>query len=158
MRFSPSCFGLDSWHSQNLSTRFILDSWCCRDLLTALLRPADRGFKMLIEPIWYYKTKLQKKYVIFFSPVHEVPFSSESKFQFSVHSLRSESQLLLVMKGAPEKIVERCSTIVLEHGEVEVSPSKIQPGAKPIKICSASIYSTMEITRCTHCDWLPRVM
>ena len=70
----------------------------------------------------YYDDNLGQ--ILDFFPVHEVPFSSESKFQFSVHSMRSESQVLLVMKGAPEKILERCSTIILEHGEVVVSPLK----------------------------------
>ncbi len=61
--------------------------------------------------------------------VHEVPFTSESKFQLSVHSMHTDStfstpatatKLLLVMKGAPEKIIERCSTILIVDEEVEV--------------------------------------
>ena len=43
--FSPSSPGFDSRHSQEFF------SWCCWDLLTALLRAEDRDLKMSIEPI-----------------------------------------------------------------------------------------------------------
>ncbi|XP_078512737.1 sodium/potassium-transporting ATPase subunit alpha-1-like isoform X3 [Lissotriton helveticus] len=45
----------------------------------------------------------------------EVPFNSTNKFQLSVHKNANpkESRYLLVMKGAPERILERCSTILL---------------------------------------------
>ncbi|XP_063217397.1 sodium/potassium-transporting ATPase subunit alpha-like [Bacillus rossius redtenbacheri] len=43
--------------------------------------------------------------------VCEVPFNSVNKYQVSVHE--SEGGYLLVMKGAPERILERCSTIFI---------------------------------------------
>ncbi|XP_020835239.1 sodium/potassium-transporting ATPase subunit alpha-2-like [Phascolarctos cinereus] len=46
--------------------------------------------------------------------VAEIPFNSTNKYQVSVH-IRDESsrKYLLVMKGAPERILERCSTILI---------------------------------------------
>ena len=74
---------------------------------------------------------------IFVSAVYEIPFSSESKFQLSVHKLEAcpkqllptfksltrmpeDSKMLLVMKGAPEKILERCTTVRLGDKDVSV--------------------------------------
>lgn len=51
--------------------------------------------------------------------VYEVPFSSESKSQISIHTLQS-GQVFLVMKGAPEKIFSCCSTILVETGEEQL--------------------------------------
>jgi len=36
--------------------------------------------------------------------------------QLSIHELADAKQYILVMKGAPERILDRCSTILL-HGE-----------------------------------------
>merc|ERR1711970_1370441 len=51
--------------------------------------------------------------------VCEIPFNSTNKFQVSVHEQedKSDSRYLLVMKGAPERILERCSTIVVDGKE-----------------------------------------
>lgn len=48
--------------------------------------------------------------------VHEVPFNSTNKYQLSVHVVNG--QHVLVMKGAPEQILSRCSYIV-NNGQVE---------------------------------------
>lgn len=40
----------------------------------------------------------------------DVPFNSTNKYQVSVHE-NPEGGYLLVMKGAPERIVQRCSQI-----------------------------------------------
>eukprot|EP00002_Diphylleia_rotans_P025318 TRINITY_DN4_c0_g1_i1.p1 TRINITY_DN4_c0_g1~~TRINITY_DN4_c0_g1_i1.p1 ORF type:complete len:1021 (-),score=231.41 TRINITY_DN4_c0_g1_i1:296-3358(-) len=51
----------------------------------------------------------------------EVPFNSTNKYQLSVHKQEAdarESRHLLVMKGAPERILERCSSILV-GGKVE---------------------------------------
>jgi sodium/potassium-transporting ATPase subunit alpha len=42
--------------------------------------------------------------------VHEVPFNSTNKYQLSIHVVNG--QHVMVMKGAPERILERCSYIV----------------------------------------------
>ncbi|CAJ0957790.1 unnamed protein product [Ranitomeya imitator] len=55
-----------------------------------------------------------------FKKVTEVPFNSTNKFQLSVHELQDPLDLryLLVMKGAPERILERCSTIMIKGQEI----------------------------------------
>ncbi|XP_071772883.1 potassium-transporting ATPase alpha chain 1 [Centroberyx gerrardi] len=55
-----------------------------------------------------------------FKKVVEVPFNSTNKFQLSVHELEDPLDLryLLVMKGAPERILERCSTILIKGQEL----------------------------------------
>merc|ERR1712158_91139 len=49
----------------------------------------------------------------------EIPFNSTNKFQVSVHETSDpdEKRALLVMKGAPERILQRCSTIVIDGTE-----------------------------------------
>merc|ERR1712172_213853 len=49
----------------------------------------------------------------------EIPFNSTNKFQVSVHKTSdpSDKRHLLVMKGAPERILQRCSTIVIDGEE-----------------------------------------
>ncbi|XKL67945.1 hypothetical protein PGB90_003436 [Kerria lacca] len=49
-----------------------------------------------------------------YKKVAEIPFNSTDKFQASIHVLPSNEHLL-VMKGAPEKILERC--IKMRYGE-----------------------------------------
>jgi len=50
--------------------------------------------------------------------VCEIPFNSSNKYQVSIHETDTEgdNRYCLVMKGAPERILERCSTILI-HGE-----------------------------------------
>ncbi|XP_066517591.1 sodium/potassium-transporting ATPase subunit alpha-1-like [Hoplias malabaricus] len=54
------------------------------------------------------------------SKLAEIPFNSTSKYQLSIHKNlnSSETKHLLLMKGAPERILERCSTILLQ-GKME---------------------------------------
>jgi len=51
--------------------------------------------------------------------VCEIPFNSQNKFQVSIHETEdpNEKRYLLVMKGAPERILERCATIVVDGTE-----------------------------------------
>ena len=63
--------------------------------------------------------------------VCEVPFNSTNKYQVSIHELRNSSDPdddhihhLLVMKGAPERIIERCSTIFVDGQDIEMSDCK----------------------------------
>ena len=48
--------------------------------------------------------------------VCEIPFNSTNKFQVSIHRVDdpNEDRHLLVMKGAPERILERCTSIVID--------------------------------------------
>eukprot|EP00118_Oscarella_pearsei_P002645 m.11136 g.11136 ORF g.11136 m.11136 type:complete len:1036 (+) comp23003_c0_seq1:66-3173(+) len=52
--------------------------------------------------------------------VAEIPFNSTNKYQVSIHAQEdpSDKRYLLVMKGAPERILDRCSTILLQGKEV----------------------------------------
>ncbi|KAA0710048.1 Sodium/potassium-transporting ATPase subunit alpha-3 [Triplophysa tibetana] len=54
-----------------------------------------------------------------FKKVAEIPFNSTNKYQLSVHEMddSSENHYLLVMKGAPERILDRCSTILQQGKE-----------------------------------------
>uniref|UniRef100_A0A665VTK4 Sodium/potassium-transporting ATPase subunit alpha n=1 Tax=Echeneis naucrates TaxID=173247 RepID=A0A665VTK4_ECHNA len=51
--------------------------------------------------------------------VAEIPFNSTNKYQLSIHETEDENnnQYLLVMKGAPERILDRCSTIMMQGKE-----------------------------------------
>merc|ERR1712038_855301 len=55
--------------------------------------------------------------------VCEIPFNSTNKFQVSIHELDdpNENRYLLVMKGAPERIVDRCSTIIVDGRELPMT-------------------------------------
>merc|ERR1712198_534659 len=50
--------------------------------------------------------------------VCEIPFNSTNKFQVSIHESQDhKDNYLLVMKGAPERILDRCSTIIIDGTE-----------------------------------------
>ncbi|XP_037383281.1 potassium-transporting ATPase alpha chain 2 [Talpa occidentalis] len=51
--------------------------------------------------------------------VAEIPFNSTNKFQLSIHETDdpNDQRFLLVMKGAPERILEKCSTIMINGQE-----------------------------------------
>ena len=54
--------------------------------------------------------------------VCEIPFNSTNKFQVSIHETPDDKdpRYLLVMKGAPERILDRCSTIIINGEEKEM--------------------------------------
>ena len=49
----------------------------------------------------------------------EVPFNSTNKYQVSIHENedQNDGRFLLMMKGAPERILDRCSTILVDGKE-----------------------------------------
>uniref|UniRef100_A0A8D0HHF6 Sodium/potassium-transporting ATPase subunit alpha n=1 Tax=Sphenodon punctatus TaxID=8508 RepID=A0A8D0HHF6_SPHPU len=51
--------------------------------------------------------------------VAEIPFNSTNKYQLSIHETEdpNDNRYFLVMKGAPERILDRCSTIILQGKE-----------------------------------------
>ncbi len=52
----------------------------------------------------------------------EVPFNSTNKYQVSIHETNdSDKRYLLVMKGAPERILERCSHIHMDGADLELN-------------------------------------
>uniref|UniRef100_A0A8C1NSS2 Sodium/potassium-transporting ATPase subunit alpha n=1 Tax=Cyprinus carpio TaxID=7962 RepID=A0A8C1NSS2_CYPCA len=56
-----------------------------------------------------------------YTKISEIPFNSTNKYQLSIHknpnSNATESTHLLVMKGAPERILDRCSSILIQGKE-----------------------------------------
>ena len=62
-----------------------------------------------------YRTKNKK--------VCEIPFNSTNKYQVSIHDTedKNDKRYLLVMKGAPERILDRCSTIVIDGEEKDLT-------------------------------------
>ncbi|XP_073903803.1 sodium/potassium-transporting ATPase subunit alpha-2 isoform X4 [Castor canadensis] len=51
--------------------------------------------------------------------VAEIPFNSTNKYQLSIHEREDSPQgHVLVMKGAPERILDRCSTILVQGKEI----------------------------------------
>lgn len=64
--------------------------------------------------------------------VFEIPFNSINKYQLSIHEMRSRNDLenariyyLLVMKGAPEAILEKCSTIFIDGKDIQINDCKV---------------------------------
>merc|ERR1712013_972296 len=55
--------------------------------------------------------------------VCEIPFNSTNKFQVSIHETddKDDPRYLLVMKGAPERILDRCSTILIDGKEEKLT-------------------------------------
>uniref|UniRef100_A0A6I8R9L2 Sodium/potassium-transporting ATPase subunit alpha n=1 Tax=Xenopus tropicalis TaxID=8364 RepID=A0A6I8R9L2_XENTR len=51
--------------------------------------------------------------------VAEIPFNSTNKYQLSIHETEdpNDNRYLLVMKGAPERILDVCSTILIQGKE-----------------------------------------
>uniref|UniRef100_A0A9L0IIC2 Sodium/potassium-transporting ATPase subunit alpha n=1 Tax=Equus asinus TaxID=9793 RepID=A0A9L0IIC2_EQUAS len=57
--------------------------------------------------------------------VAEIPFNSTNKFQLSIHETDdpSDKRFLMVMKGAPERVLEKCSTIMVNGQEQPLDDS-----------------------------------
>ena len=65
--------------------------------------------------------------------VCEIPFNSANKYQVSIHEIPSPNDpekqrihYLLVMKGAPERILEKCSTIFIDGQEIQMNDCKTE--------------------------------
>ncbi|XP_053125643.1 potassium-transporting ATPase alpha chain 2 isoform X2 [Hemicordylus capensis] len=58
--------------------------------------------------------------------VAEIPFNSTNKFQLSIHETEdpNDKRFLLVMKGAPERILEKCSTMLINGKEEPLDEEK----------------------------------
>lgn len=53
--------------------------------------------------------------------IAEIPFNSTNKFQVSIHESDGKENYHLVMKGAPERILGKCSSILLNGEEKELT-------------------------------------
>ena len=60
--------------------------------------------------------------------VAEIPFNSTNKYQVSIHEQENpnDPRYLLVMKGAPERILDRCATILINGKEEVLDDEKKQ--------------------------------
>ncbi|ETI51141.1 hypothetical protein F442_05509 [Phytophthora nicotianae P10297] len=59
--------------------------------------------------------------------IKEVPFNSKNKYQLSLHKQDNDDSkpLLMVMKGAPERITARCGTVFINGEEVPMTPERL---------------------------------
>ena len=94
----------------------ILDKNCHGDA-------SESALLKCVELLWQEEDKTTLDVRKEYKKVIEIPFNSSNKYQVSVHELPDKSQHLLVMKGAPERILDRCSHIMM-HGEAEEMPEK----------------------------------
>ena len=53
--------------------------------------------------------------------VAEITFNSTNKYQVSIHESEDKSHHILVMKGAPDRIIDRCSSILINGLEQPMS-------------------------------------
>ena len=55
--------------------------------------------------------------------VFEIPYSASNRYRLSVHQTKDDDdeRHLLMMKGAPDRILERCSTIHIDGSDVELT-------------------------------------
>lgn len=67
----------------------------------------------------------------------EIPFNSRNKYQVSIHKQENDEKkpLLMVMKGAPERITVRCTTVLLNGKEEEMTPARLAD----IEACQLSL-------------------
>jgi sodium/potassium-transporting ATPase subunit alpha len=58
-------------------------------------------------------------FFVVFPKVFEIPFNSENKWHLSVHRMpHSSGDYVVLMKGAPERVWEMCSTMLAEDGRL----------------------------------------
>merc|ERR1712227_856434 len=82
---------------------------------------SESGILKMTETLLNGQTlQMREKY----AKVHEIPFNSTNKFQLSIHKV--DGKHLLVMKGAPERILDRCSQILINGKEEELNDQRKQ--------------------------------
>ncbi|KAF5287486.1 hypothetical protein FQA39_LY04114 [Lamprigera yunnana] len=69
------------------------------------------------------KTNLYKSS---FPKVMEIPFNSINKYQLSIHEVPQKNIHIIVMKGAPEKILQHCTSYYFQKNTYLLSPMKRQ--------------------------------
>ncbi|XP_045526223.1 sodium/potassium-transporting ATPase subunit alpha-like [Pieris brassicae] len=52
----------------------------------------------------------------------EIPFSSAYKYQVTIHRMQATHSYYLIMKGAPEIVLEFCTTVSTDEGDVPLTP------------------------------------
>ncbi|KAL0584985.1 hypothetical protein ABG067_005122 [Albugo candida] len=58
----------------------------------------------------------------------EIPFNSKNKYQISIHKQENDDSkpLVLLMKGAPERILSRCSKVAIKGEEMDLTPERLE--------------------------------
>jgi sodium/potassium-transporting ATPase subunit alpha len=56
--------------------------------------------------------------------VCEIPFNSANKYQVSVHLVEGSDNHVVVMKGAPERVINRCSHVMVDGHPVEMTAER----------------------------------
>ncbi|RWS16048.1 sodium/potassium-transporting ATPase subunit alpha-like protein [Dinothrombium tinctorium] len=69
-------------------------------------------------------TSSVKEYRSYYSKVFEVPFNSTNKYHLTIHDSPKEKGFILCMKGAPERIIENCSTLFTGGEELPLTADK----------------------------------
>ncbi|KAG1699203.1 hypothetical protein DVH05_014119 [Phytophthora capsici] len=59
--------------------------------------------------------------------IKEIPFNSKNKYQLSLHKQENDDSkpILMVMKGAPERITARCGSVLIDGEEVPMTPERL---------------------------------
>ncbi|CAG5032844.1 unnamed protein product [Parnassius apollo] len=52
----------------------------------------------------------------------EIPFSSAYKYQITIHRMQATQSYYLIMKGAPEIVVEYCANVLIDTGPTILTP------------------------------------
>lgn len=65
-----------------------------------------------LRPVLEYRAEFPKLF--------EVPFNSTNKWQLSIHHDTKANRCVLVMKGAPERILDNCETILIKGEQVPI--------------------------------------
>mmetsp|Transcript_13029 Transcript_13029/g.21358 ORF Transcript_13029/g.21358 Transcript_13029/m.21358 type:complete len:1194 (+) Transcript_13029:80-3661(+) len=78
---------------------------------SALLRLCDA-----VEPIHLQRERATK--------VFEIPFNSTNKWQLSIHKMEKDNRLILMMKGAPERIFDRCNSVMIDGEAVPIDEAE----------------------------------
>lgn len=84
----------------------ILDRECNGDASESALL---KCFELEVGPIGSFRQRYPK--------ICEIPFNSTNKYQLSIHEQPDREEYLLVMKGAPERILDCCCTYLDSDGD-----------------------------------------
>ncbi|XP_060522051.1 sodium/potassium-transporting ATPase subunit alpha-like [Cylas formicarius] len=88
--------------------------------------PSESAILMLMDKLVDIETTRKR-----FPKVIEIPFSSSNKYQVSVHRVPTGG-FLVVMKGAPEKVLDHCASILRDGEALKVNSRTAKPIARAL--------------------------
>ena len=74
-----------------------------------------------------------------YKKVHDVPFNSTNKYALSIHEV--DGRNVMMMKGAPERILDRCSTIMINGEDVELNDEWKRKFVEAYNLLTEKIFS-----------------